>query len=222
MSAGVERISTAILAGNPTNAQAVIADDLTGVRQWISDRNTCCGIDRTTSAGVGFRAQFSSAAIPLSLDLFDTLDLIGVNTNGGPDATTRPLIQITSGDRYTFLSGTGFNSLKQEMIAKGITITSTTMPEKGMFGQKQQAILYGKRVITAAPELATGELIEMDRSTWELRQECLLKPTKITGLADEYRGAGLALGKTGALDTKIQLVCNFLPPNVRLTNLQIS
>lgn len=133
--------------GNPTDQTADIWDNFLGVLQAMDTDNTYGNLDRSTYTG--YAAKRVTTATSPSLALVDDANLVqGVINKSGPLD-----LVITSNAIY--------NDLKQEALARGVTVSVGTMPQMAEVGVEQEGIKYGPTWITFDPNL-TGDWSSYD------------------------------------------------------------
>lgn len=224
MSEEVSALQSQLLNGSVASGDQgnMFADNVTGVLQWVDDVNTCGGVDRNTSAGVGYRGQVSNANVAVSFDLFDKADNEGLARSGGPSGVTatKPLANYGAEDRYVFLSGKQWNALFAEAKALGLILTqNSNLIKEGVFGYKGSHFTYKNRTFIVDLRLSDTVMLDLDPKSWQLAYNKLLAVSELDSMAQKFRGAGLPMQTTGVIESIIQLRCKTPWTNLKMTNL---
>jgi len=220
VSAQLDVFGTAVYTGTPSSYSTDKWDIIVGLDEWIHNSNNLCGVDRSSAANANFRAQYSTGALSLSLDLIDQIVVEGVAQAGG--GTTTPLINYGSKGDIVILPNAGYRKLKAEAIARqaGRVVTSDQLPKGGMVGYLNEYIDYNGRMIVPDPKAAASSMYILDSDTWTLqfRGGDNFRVTPFVDLREQRPGTGQPDTTNAAVCTVIRQICHEPSKNWRGTD----
>jgi hypothetical protein len=192
----IAQVATDIMSGTPSDTTADKWDDLSGLTTSVDSSTAYLNVNRSTYP---VWAALEKDAAVVSLNIIDTINNVGDGTRPG-------ITEFGDGGDVFANTMTNYNTLKQEALARGATLTVGSMPQGGEVGFTRESVNYNGVLIYGDPKMtaATGLLLSSGTHHWEVHPG---ENWRVTQFRDAFDDG--APGERDEITAKISLYCRY-------------
>lgn len=217
MSEHMDFISNDLYQGTNTLQTTEIADQPSGLFQWVHDSNSVAGVNRALAANATFRSQRSTANLVLNWQLID--DIFNKGVADGSGNTTRPLNDFVGEKSYMIVTNNrAYSSLKSEIMSRqlGRICQGNEMTKKGgwMGFEGEYLNVNGIMIMSdpACKDLTTptnNPLFVLNITDWMFQgaKGDFMRVRKAVNLADALPATGQPNTTNSEIFSKYRLIC---------------
>lgn len=228
MSDHMDFIADDLYQGTNTNQLGEIADQPSGLFQWVHNSNTVAGVNRALAANAAFRSQRSTANLQFNYQLID--DIFNKGVNDGAAGTTRPLNDFVGEKSYMIVTNNrAYSALKAEVMAKqlGRICQGNEMTKKGgWLGWEGEYLNINGVMVMSDPkcrDLTTptnNPVFVLNIKDWMFQgaKNNFMRVRKAVSLPDALPATGQANTTNSEIFSQYRLVCENPGRQFMLTN----
>jgi len=230
MSEHQEYLADQLYSGAPSDYGAEVSDSMIGLFEWVDNANSVAGVNRALVGNSEFRAQKSTAVLPISYQLIDDIFTKGISDGGGN--LTRPLNNFVANQKYVIVTNSrAYSTLKSEVLSRqlGRVCSGNEMPKTpGWMGWKGEYLDINGKLVFSDPycvrpvDVDNNPLFVLNADDWSFQtmKGELMEVRKPVDLPAARPSSGEANTTNSEIVTTYRLACDSPARQLQGANVQ--